>query len=196
MPVFAKPLTDSVARPLRAGVVWGVLAGAAGVAIAFGVGGIGYAATWVGSRFGDTTPGWPEPVVTGALTVAAMASLAAATWAACFASAARPVARTVVAAALGAVVVGFGLTSGAPVAMVTAAVVAWSLGIPFERWSRLLARLLPGLGVGVVAWVVAADVTPLVDAALVAAAYPFAASSVGIGDRSWRTLAWKRSPAP
>ena len=194
MPLLRRPLTDTVARPLRAAVIWGMVVGGSGLVVALGVGAIGYAITWIGSLIGDTAASWPRTAVFGTAIVGAFASLAASTWAAAYASAGQPVARSVAAGLTGALLFAGGIVVGSPVSLAVALVVAWSLAIPFERWTRLAARVVPAAAiVGVVGLLTLEPAAPI--AGLVAAVtYPLVAVMIGLCDRGWRALAWRRSP--
>ncbi len=162
--------------------------------MAAGVGGFGYAISWIGARVGDGTVAWPVAVVTAAAWVAVAASLAASTWAACFASSHRAAARAVAAAGVGVAVLVSGLVAAPPTSLMVAATFSWALGIPFERWTRFLARVPIALAVaGFSWWLVDDDPSRVVTA--IAVGYPVAATSIAIGDRAWRTFAWRRAPA-
>jgi hypothetical protein len=193
MPLLDRPLTDTVAKPLRAALVWGGLVGGAGLAVALGVGGIGYAVGWVGSQFGDITPTWPGAVVRATLAAVAVASLGASAWAAAFTSTQRAMARTVIATLLGGIVLVAGIGTSAPASLLAAAAISWSVAVPFERWSRLVARVGVAVIVASVAWALGADTRP-VTVATIATSYPLAAALIGVGDRAWRELAWRRAP--
>ena len=194
VPILSRPLTDTVARPLRTATIWGYLIGGAGLIVAFGVGGVGYVATWGAALFSDETAAWPQGVVKAIAVASGFASLFASARAAAIASAERARARTIVAAALGSVLFTGGVVAGTPAALLAGAIVGWSVAIPFERWTRLLARVGPGLGAALVLAFLTLEPAPLAAIVVIALGYPAASGVIAASDRSWRALSWRRDP--
>lgn len=182
-----EPMAGRVARPLRSGALWGIMAlGATGV-LASIIGAGGAAITWVLERFDAAVYGWPGDLVFGAAVFGVALSIPAATWSVSYASTqAAPAARALLASGLGvgaliaisAVDRSMGLLGGAGM--------AFSVALPYEPWHRLTLRIVPVVAailIGTAFIEVSSNVETVV---LTAVSYPVAAILVWIGDGVWR----------
>ena len=180
-------MAGRVARPLRSGALWGIMAlGATGV-LASIIGAGGAAITWVLERFDAAVYGWPGDLVFGAAVFGVALSIPAATWSVSYASTqAAPAARALLASGLGvgaliaisAVDRSMGLLGGAGM--------AFSVALPYEPWHRLTLRIVPVVAailIGTAFIEVSSNVETVV---LTAVSYPVAAILVWIGDGVWR----------
>jgi len=184
-----EPMAGRVAKPLRSGVLWGLMALAATgmLAVLIGVGGA--ATTWTMERFDAAVYGWPGELVFAAGVVGVAMSIPAAAWSVAYASTHRsPTGRALLASGLGigaliaisAVDRSFGLVGGAGM--------AFSVALPYGPWHRLTARIVPVVVAIILGVSLVGGTGNLRTIALVAASYPTAALLVWAGDATWRWL--------
>ena len=188
--MLTTPLANRIHRPLRMAVIWGLISIGVAVTLALAAGAVAWLVAAVGSLFNDAAVVWPRDLVRNVGAAAAPFTLASSTWAAAFLSTDRmPAGRALLATALGVVLLVVLARLESPAVLLAAGGLSWSLAIPFERWGRLLARLLPLAAVAAAAHFLlegAVDGNPLWPWALiVGASLPAAALILWLTDAAW-----------
>jgi hypothetical protein len=131
--------------------------------------------------------------------VAAPFTIASSTWAAAYLSTDRlPSGRALLATALGILLLVLLVKLDSPAVLLAAAGAAWSLAIPFDRWSRVAARLV---AISLPAVIVHVAARGLVDgnefvpwAVVVVLSFPAAGLALWLADRTWVALSVRKNP--
>lgn len=184
--MLTKPLADATGKPIVAASLWAVLAVIATVAVGLLVGGVGAAISLVRSWFSDSLWAFPWDAVRVTGRIGIPVVLLASTWAATYASARRHLWRVIPASIVGGGIALLFLSATPFGAAVGGLATSWAIAIPFERWSRLGARL-GAVGVGLIGTLLVPEAAGWgMTSAQVAAGAPIAGAILWIGDSLWK----------